>query len=383
MSAKFFSFTNSEEQLKGKQDSSPLWNSPAIKVKFMHRGLERGRSTAGLLRQFPGCFPQWQNCLFEFDPDAREYDWLVVYHDLPPGESSLTEEKLTCPREKTIFITGEPSTISIFGSDYLKQFGAVLTFQEPWAIRHPNVIFHHPGLIWYYGLPFTEDGNFVTWDELVKTPAPAKTREISTVCSQRRGNITLHSARVDFTWMLKKDLEVLDIYGHGVLAMNDKREALDPYRYHIAVENHVQQHHLTEKLPDAFLGYTLPFYHGAPNADDYFPKESFIPIDITDYKKSWDIISHHLNNNEYQDRLPYIEKARKLVLEEQNLFAILTREINRMEDSIKTATMNKVIRNRSTMRIKNPLAGIRSLGEKVGIQAYQRLTAGKRNKRKS
>jgi len=41
--------------------------------------------------------------------------------------------------------------------------------------------------------------------------------------------------------------------------MNDKAAALDPYQYHIAIENHVFTHHMTEKLPDAFLGYTLPF----------------------------------------------------------------------------------------------------------------------------
>jgi len=348
----------------------------------MHRGLEPGRSTAGLLRQFPGCFPQWQNCLFDFDPSSREYDWLVVYHDLPPSGSYFTEEKLACPREKTIFITGEPSTITIFGRDYLNQFGAVLTFQEPWAIKHPNPIFHHPGLIWYYGLPFSEDGNFITWDQMRNSPPPRKTKQIATVCSQRRGDITLHSARVDFTSRLKGDLPELDVYGHGVLPMNDKAEALDPYRFHIAIENHVYSHHLTEKLPDAFLGYALPFYHGAPNASDYFPKESFIPINISDYPKTLEIIRYHLNNNEYQDRLPYIEKARQLVLEEQNIFAILNREINRMEKNISTntLTLGRVIRNRSTMRIKNPIAGIRSLTEKNLTMAYHWMTSKKRKR---
>lgn len=85
--------------------------------------------------------------------------------------------------------------------------------------------------------------------------------------------------------------------------MNDKAEALDPCRYHIAVENHVYNHHLTKKLPDAFLGCTLPFYHGALNAADYFPKESFIPIDINDYARARVIIQSHLANNEYADRL--------------------------------------------------------------------------------
>ncbi len=350
-----------------------------ITVKFMHRGLGRGKSPAKFVRQFPGLFPQWGDCYFNFDIDCQEYDWLVVYHDLPPSGEIFTEEVLHCPRERTMLITGEPSTITVFGRDYLQQFGYILTFQEPWAMKHPNVIFHHPGLMWHYGLPF-ENEVFKTWDEIAAAPLPEKTRLLSTVCSQRTGKVTLHSTRVDFTWKLKGEIPEMDIYGHGVNPMNDKAEVLDPYTFHIAVENHVYDHHLTEKLPDAFLGYTLPFYHGAPNASDYFPAESFIPIDINDYQRARDIIQYHLKNNEYKDRLPYIIEARRRVLEEQNLFAILCHQISAKDPQIRTKTLGEVIRNRSTMRIKNPLAGLRSLSQKVATKVYHRASFKARNK---
>lgn len=360
-------------------ETSPQWGKPKFKVKFMHRGLQRGRSFDSFLRQFPGMIPQWDQCLFDFDVDCRDYDWLVVYHDLPPEKSLFTEEKLACPKERTLLITGEPSTITVFGRDYINQFGCVLTFQEPWAMKHPNVVFHHPGLMWHYGLPF-ESGKFITWDQMAATPPPEKKKTISTVCSQRTGNVTLHSTRVDFTWRLKKELPELDIYGHGVNPMNDKAEVLNPYRFHIAVENHVFDHHLTEKLPDALLGYTLAFYHGAPNTNYYFPEESFIPIDINNYQRSRDIIQSHLTNNEYKDRLPYIIEARRRVLEEQNLFAILNTTIINQEMQISPKKTGGVIRNRSTMRIKNPIAGIRSLAEKAAVKTYHRVTFKSRNK---
>ena len=86
-----------------------------------------------------------------------------------------------------------------------------------------------------------------------------KTRTISTVCSIRQGRLTLHYKRYNFTNKLKDRIPELDIYGHGVKTMNDKAEALDAYQYNIVIEDHVYRHHLTEKLPDAFLGYTLPF----------------------------------------------------------------------------------------------------------------------------
>jgi hypothetical protein len=379
LSKKYFSFSDSA--MSQEEYNLPFNENAQFIVKFLHRGLERGGSIAGFLRQFPGCVPLWKNCRFEFDVDCREYDWLVVYHDLPKDSGVFTEEKLCCPRERTLLITGEPSTITVFGSDYLRQFGHILTFQEPWAMKHPHCIFHHPGLVWHYGLPFG-DGEFITYDQIVATPPPAKSRLISTVCSRRTGNTTLHSTRVNFTWKLKEELQELDIFGHGVNPMDDKAEALDPYKYHIAVENHVYPHHLTEKLPDAFLGYTLPFYHGAPNAADYFPKESFIHIDINDYTRSRDIIHSHIANNEYEDRLPYIVEARRRVLEEQNLFAIVNRQITEKEKEIVETTYGGVIRNRSTLRIKNPVAGIRSLFQKSMIKIYQRVTFNSRNKPK-
>lgn len=345
----------------------------------MHRGLRRGHSPAGLLRQFPRSVPQWDQCEFDFDVDCRDYDWLVVYHDLPRDGAFFTEEKLACPKERTLLITGEPSTITVFGSDYLKQFGWVLTFQEPWIMRHPGAIFHHPGLMWHYGLPF-DKSKYITWDEMSAATPPEKSKMISTVCSKRADNITLHGTRVNFTWRLKQELPELDIFGHGVNPINDKAEALDPYRFHITVENHVYDHHLTEKLPDAFLGFSVPFFHGAPNTLDYFPKESFIPIDINNYERSREIIRSHLANNEYEDRLPFVIEARRRVLEEQNLFGLINKMIVEKSPEIKTSTNAKVIRNRSTLRIKNPVAGVRCLAERAAIKAYHRFTFRKRNK---
>ena len=70
------------------------------------------------------------------------------------------------------------------------------------------------------------------------------------------------------------------------------------------------------------------------------------------------------------------------MLEEENLFAIVSGKIWERDQSTVTATMGKVIRSRSTMRIKNPLAGIRSLTEKAATKIYHRITYKTRNKKK-
>jgi hypothetical protein len=146
----------------------------------------------------------------------------------------------------------------------------------------------------------------------------------------------------------------LGVFGHGVNPLNDKAEALDNYRYHIAIKNHAFLHHLTEKLPDVFLGYTLPFYHGCPNAADYFPPESYIPIDINDFDRTVAIIRSTLENKECGDRLPYIIEARKRVLGKYNLFSLLNNEISRRDRAIQKSKPQGEIISRQTMKFKKP-----------------------------
>ena len=338
----------------------------------MARGLIQGTDPIRFSRQFPGGGRQWGDCRFVFDPNTQEYDWLVVYHDLSRRPWSFSEERLGCAPGKTVLITAEPSSITVYGTDYLRQFGMVITSQEPWAIRHPHPIFTQPGLIWFYGFPFS-DGQVRTYDIMKAMPPPVKIKIISTVCSERQGRLTLHYKRFAFTQRLKADLLELDVFGHGVRPMSDKAVAVDPYCYHIAIENHVFPHHLTEKMADSFLGYAVPFYHGAPNAADYFQSESFIPIDITDFTKTIDIIRSTIANNEYQDRLPYVVEARRRVLDDYNLFAVLDREIQTHDKISLSSRNNGVIMNRQTIRIKKPLAGLRSLTEKAVFKARHML----------
>ena len=103
-----------------------------IRVKFVARGMQPAKSKKRWARQLPGSGSRWGGCRFTFDINSRDYDWLVVYHDLPRQPMSLCTEKLCCPREKTILITTEPSSITVYGTDYLRQFGLIITSQEPW-----------------------------------------------------------------------------------------------------------------------------------------------------------------------------------------------------------------------------------------------------------
>lgn len=338
-------------------------------VKFMAKG-HRSDDHEAWIRQFPHREPVWGQCRFVFDQSANEYDWLAVYDDLAPVGTerfSTRCERLPCPSENTIFITAEPSSVKIYGSEFLAQFGAVLTGQEAEVIRHPGLIHSQPALRWFYGLPFgTSVRASYDYDRMAAATPPQKTGQVSTVCSNKQMAHTLHQKRFEFTRRLKAAMPELDQFGQGVRPIDDKAEALDPYRYHIAIENHISPHHWTEKLADAFLGYTLPLYYGCPNVSDYFPEESFVAIDIDDFEGTLALIRTLVEENAYDKRLSAIIEARRRVLEEYNIFAVLSREIERMESAEnrqRLGSSSRVIYGRHGFRKHHPLRGVLDLLE--------------------
>lgn len=327
-------------------------------IKFLCNSYQRD-AIAAWRRQLPDAAPTWGDCEFTFDPHTREYDWLIVYDRFPSvsGERfSLWREELACPPENTVFITVEPSSIKSYEPVFLRQFGHVLTGHEPWSIEHPGTIRSQPALKWFYG---KGSDRLKSLDEMIAEEAPLKTRSISTVCSSKRQRHTLHRKRSDFTREIQATMPGLDVFGHGVRPMRDKAEALDPYRYHIAIENHRCDHHWTEKIADAFLGWTLPFYYGCTNLKDYFPEESFIEIDIDDVKGTLATLQQVIAGGEYEKRLPAIAESRNLVLQRYNLFAVLADIVDGGKTPAPHKPQGRVIQSRHALRkssLKNTLS---------------------------
>jgi len=323
------------------------------RIKFLCDGIG-STALAGWRRQLPNAQPSLGGCEFVFDPDCREYDWLAVYDRFPSrsGERfSLWREPLSCPAENTVFITVEPSSIKSYEPAFLRQFGHVLTGHEAWSINQPGVIRSQPGLKWFYG-----DGgtNIKPLDQMLAEPRPEKPLTIATVCSSKRQKHTLHRRRYDFTQRLKDALPEFDIFGHGVRPMKDKAEAVDPYRYHLVIENHRCDHHWTEKVADAFLGWSLPFYYGCTNLGDYFPDGSFIEIDIEDFEGTLSLIRETMSADAWHQRIALIEEARRLVLTRYNLFAVLAEIANGTVRPEPNHPKSKTILSRHALRKSSP-----------------------------
>ncbi|MEE9405644.1 MAG: glycosyltransferase family 10 [Algisphaera sp.] len=345
-----------------------------LRVKFVAKG-HRGSDHAVWLRQFPDGVARWGRCVFVFDQAESNYDWLVAYDDLAPvGTERFSRRGETVPdQRRSIMLTSEPASVKLYGDAFLSQFGMVVTGHEEASLRHPHAVRTQPGLRWFYGLSFDPATQpHLSYNDIRDRSQPEKTGQISTVCSSKRMGHTLHRQRFDFTQALKERLPELDVFGHGVRPVNDKAQAIDPYRYHLCIENHLGAHHWTEKLSDPFLGYALPLYHGATEAERYFPAESFVRVGLDDPQQAAHQIQTLIAENAYEKRLPAILEARQRVLTQYGPFAVLSRVIESREAELqaaKEAAVPATIYSRHRFRRHHPWG---AMGDWLRSQMYKR-----------
>ena len=139
----------------------------------------------------------------------------------------------------------------------------------------------------------------------------------------------MHRRRLQLARLLKLRLgDRFQMFGRGFQEIGDKREAIDGFRYHLAIENTVDGHYWTEKLADALLGWALPIYCGAPAAQEYFPGGAFIRLDIGDLNAAVEQVVSVLEGDRYQHHLGAIGEARRRVIEQYSLPAVIARVIH-------------------------------------------------------
>ena len=189
---------------------------------------------------------------------------------------------------------------------------------------------------------------------MVSVSHPNKTKKISTVCSNKQQGHTIHKLRYEFTKIMEERIPELERFGRGFKWIETKAEALDDYEFHVAIENHFAPHVWTEKLADAFLGLTVPIYYGCPNVYDYFPKESLIQIDLYDVEGSIAKIKEIIaTEGEYERRLDAVKEARRRVIEEYNLLAMINTIVENSDTQKQSEVSDYKIYNRKIMRVRH------------------------------
>lgn len=315
------------------------------------------------LRQIAGSTDAIGAWRFTIDRMDRDCALMVVYDD--PAAAFET----SVPRERRMLITSEPPGIKPYREEYLAQFG---TIYGPIGTG-PNWLQSQPALPWFYGVGFEASGLVAneTHDSLIALPPPEKQAAISVVLS-KKSQLPKHRARLAFVEAAKSRLgERFQVFGRGFRDIRDKAEAIRPYAYHLVLENNDIEHFWTEKTADAYLGWALPIFSGCANLRDYFPDNSFIPLDISRTGSAVDALERILEEAPYSSRLDAIREARMLLLERYNLFPILAARAEREGYAAPFSPVQETIRPNSDFA---PFSGLNALARRAsrGLQAALR-----------
>jgi len=253
------------------------------------------------------------------DPSKRFADCWFVLEDVPEFDNMCN-----VPAENIVFLAAETAQpVSHIEETphirtFLEQFGKVFTFHQfmderavastpflPWMINS-----NHGESMWAEHLR-----NVETLSDL---KSPQKTKLISVICSKQELTDN-HRMRIRFVEALKQHFgDSLDWFGNGVKSVPEKWDAIAPYKYHIVLENQSRHNVITEKIGDAFLGYSYPFYWGAPNIFDFFDSRSLTILNIEDLGGSIQQIEQAIEAQFYENRINQLSTSRDIVLHQMN-----------------------------------------------------------------
>lgn len=290
-----------------------------------------------LERQTPGSTGIWKNCQFIINDDIDECDFWVVYNRL------LHKETVRCAKENCTFISTEPPSLATYNKQFLKQFNHIITCHQ--NIKGDNVLYTQQGLPWHVGRHQKEHVSISfskSYDELKALTDVTKSKMLSIITSDKMYSKG-HKERYDFAMKIKEHYKNnVDLFGRGVNEITDKWEAIAPYKYHIAIENSMHEDYWTEKMSDTYLGLSYPIYYGCPNLTDYFSEDAFTRIDINDIDGAIRIIDSITVQDRHKQSLHALQNAKRLVLDEYNIFAMLHKFCNKHYDTKKRQTVTIV-----------------------------------------
>lgn len=281
-------------------------------VRLFSEWLDRWQDGEAILSKLtPGGNRVWEDVRFTFAPiDAPDY--AVAFHN--PKAYTTT---LRCPPEHVWAVMQEPPGLfsPIHRSD--RCYARVYTCDE--SLQGSRYIHRQPPFPWLIERDY---------DYLRACAIPPKEQSLSFITSTL-AHFPGHRRRLAFLERIRPQLD-FDLYGRGFAPIEDKWDALAPYRYSIVVENYSGPYYWSEKLADCLLAWTLPIYYGATNISDYLPSEAMVCIDVDD-PLAVDRIREVVNSALWQQRLDAIAEARQLILNAHQPVAFLAGEIRAHE----------------------------------------------------
>jgi hypothetical protein len=174
------------------------------------------------------------------------------------------------PIEKRFGLLTEPSIGRPFAAQsisHVDQFRAIFTHDPLLLSLHPKYRRNLFGTSWVFNK-----------EDLISAPSKSKTISIITSNLSR---LPGHKLRQSICKKLYQGQCGVDIFGRDIpwgTFIPDRRDAIAPYLFTIAIENCRKENYFTEKLIDPLVTRTVPIYWGCPNISDFLNTDGLIII---------------------------------------------------------------------------------------------------------
>lgn len=134
-----------------------------------------------------------------------------------------------------------------------------------------------------------------------------------------------HQLRLEIYERIPSEVAGIRIHKHmSPPRIDDKREILEPFQFHIAPENSMHNNWFADKIVDCFVAKTIPLYWGCPNLEKYFNMDGVIRFN--NYEELIARISE-LTPDTYQSKLKAVEENYKESLKYVHTWTRIEEEI--------------------------------------------------------
>ncbi|MBI3211933.1 MAG: hypothetical protein HYZ47_04535 [Simkania negevensis] len=279
-----------------KRFDPPFGNTPQLEKELHKRGYKAEWS---LLKQVPNGWDFLRTLKFFFI--EKQKTRFFLFHDVPYFIPKYKLEEI--PLEKKVLILWEPPVVlpGQYKKKTLGRFNTVLTWNDDLVDGKKFFKFHYPSL-----RPM-----------LSSLPSFFERKLLCMIASNKlfyQGTTELYSERRKVAGFFESQPGLIDIYGplwDGYLnakgSIPDKAAVLKNYKFAICFENCITPGYITEKIFDAFAVGTLPVYWGAPNIEEYIPKNCF--IDFREFSGMEELLTflQNMKQETYQEYLTNIK----------------------------------------------------------------------------
>lgn len=265
-----------------------------------------------------GCY-KWNNIKLVLDDDP---DYFVVINSPLPGDKFIPE--------KTIIFHMEP---------YMDTNNKNLWGE--WANPDPAKFFKvythkvsYNNIIWHLSTSYSD------LQKMTIVKDEKYNNIISTVLSCKYQDPG-HIKRIDFVKFLEKNNVPVHVYGDnkwdykdykGGLPYGVKDKGMFPYKYVFNCENNDIKNYFTEKLVDGILAECLVFYSGCYNISEFIDERAYVRLELSNFEEDCKKVQKAIEDNLWEQRLPYIKESKRKILEYLQFFPRLERILTNNED---------------------------------------------------